>query len=171
MAERLDIDELEDEKSKSQIKREQLALQALGKELVELAERDLEQIPLSERCLDQVMDARKMSRSALKRQLGYIGGMLVHEEVDEITVALTALKQQHQGKVREFHQMEAWRDALIANDENVMSELAVRFSDLDRQHVRQLVRNANKEATASKPPKSSRALFQYLSDLANVEEG
>ena len=170
MAERLDIDELEDEKSKSQLKREKLALQTLGRELVELAERDLAQIPLSERCLDQVMDARKMSRSALKRQLGYIGGMLVHEEVDEITAALTALKQQHQGKVREFHQMEVWRDALIADDGNVMSELAVRFSDLDRQHVRQLVRNANKEAAASKPPKSSRALFQYLSDLANAEE-
>ncbi len=170
MAERLDIDELEDEKSKSQLKREKLALQALGKELVELPERDLVQVPLSERCLEQVMDAKKMSRGALKRQLGYIGGMLVHEEVDPITDTLTALKQQHQGKAREFHQLETWRDALLADDENVMSELAVKFSGLDRQHVRQLIRNASKEAAASKPPKSSRALFQYLSTLAEAND-
>lgn len=171
MAERLDIDEIEEEKSKSQLKREQLALQALGKELVELPERDLAYIPLSERCLEQVNDGKKMSRGALKRQLGYIGSMMVHEDVTAITDALTALKQQHQGKVREFHQLEMWRDALIADDDNVMSELAVRFAGLDRQHVRQLVRNTHKEAAASKPPKSSRALFQYLSELASNGEG
>ncbi len=168
MAERLDIDELEEEKSKSEIKRAQLALQALGKELVELADRDLSQIPLSERCLEQVIKAKKMSRSALKRQLGYIGGIMAHEEVEVIRDALTALKQQHQGKVKEFHQLEAWRDALIVGDENVMSELVVKFSGLDRQHVRQLVRNANKEAAAAKPPKSSRALFQYLNELSDA---
>jgi ribosome-associated protein len=39
----------------------------------------------------------------------------------------------------------------------------------DRQLLRQLLRNAQKEAEAGKPPKSSRLLYRQLKELFNVE--
>jgi ribosome-associated protein len=54
-----------------------------------------------------------------------------------------------------------------------MNEIARRFPSADRQHARQLVRNALRERAQNKPPKSARALFQYLSELnsaSNQEE-
>ncbi|MCW8884628.1 MAG: DUF615 domain-containing protein, partial [Motiliproteus sp.] len=35
----------------------------------------------------------------------------------------------------------------------------------DRQHLRQLVRNAVKEAQQNKPPAASRKLFKYIREL------
>jgi ribosome-associated protein len=40
----------------------------------------------------------------------------------------------------------------------------------DRQQLRQLVRNAQKELQAEKPPKSSRLLYRYLKTLFLGEE-
>jgi len=37
--------------------------------------------------------------------------------------------------------------------------------EADRQQLRQLVRNANKESQQNKPPKASRLLFKYLKEL------
>jgi ribosome-associated protein len=39
------------------------------------------------------------------------------------------------------------------------------YPDADSQHLRQLQRNAQKEAKQGKPPKSSRLLYKYLKDL------
>ena len=42
--------------------------------------------------------------------------------------------------------------------------------DLDRQHLRQLVRNAIRERDQEKPPKSARALYRYLRDLRESQD-
>ena len=56
-------------------------------------------------------------------------------------------------------------DALVEGDETVLEEIISNYPGVDRQHLRQLVRNAAKEQQANKPPKSSRQLFQYLKSL------
>jgi ribosome-associated protein len=38
---------------------------------------------------------------------------------------------------------------------------------LDRQKMRQYVRQANKQLAENKPPKASRELFQYLKQIIN----
>ncbi len=155
-------DEFEDEVSKSQVKRELLALKELGKELVELPVRDLDKLDLSERLYESLVKAHGMTKGALKRQVGTIGKVLIHENYDEIRVKLDKIRQAHNGEIKQFHQLELWRDQLLAGDNNVMATLRNEFVDFDMQHVRQLVRNANKEQEQSKPPKSARLLFKYL---------
>lgn len=155
----------EGEKSKTQIKREVLELKDLGKELVELPEKTLQKLPLSEPFLDAVLQARRFTRGALQRQLRYIAGLVPNEDVDAIRKALDELRQPHYRQVREFQQLEQWRDRLLAGDEPLLNELVQRFPSADRQHVRQLVRNASRERELNKPPRSARALFQYLSEL------
>lgn len=148
--------------SKSDIKRELQELKDLGKELVELPIKDLDKLNLSERLYEQVVKAHGMKLGALKRQVGFIGGLMVDEEHQEIKQHLDKIRQAHNGETKQFHQIEGWRDQLLAGDNEVMTVLRNQFERFDIQHVRQLVRNANKETTQNKPPKSARLLFKYL---------
>jgi len=156
-----DYDEVE-EKSKSQVKRELQALKDLGKSLIDLPLKDLTKLALSEKLFDAVIKAQALSHGAFKREVGYIGRILSDEDFDAIALGLDKLKQVHHGEVKQFHQLEQWRDALLAGDNAIMTVLHQQFSHFDGQYVRQLVRNAKKEAVLTKPTKSARLLFKYL---------
>ncbi|MFW5450426.1 MAG: ribosome biogenesis factor YjgA [Methylophagaceae bacterium] len=151
-----------DEKSKSQVKRELQALKDLGKELLELSMKDLDKLDLSERLYESVIKAHGMTHGARKRQIGFIGGLMVHEDYDLIQQGLEKVRQVDNSELKLFHQLEQWRDDLLAGDSEVMTILRHQFKDIDIQHIRQLVRNANKETTQNKPAKSARLLFKYL---------
>ncbi|MDT8371924.1 MAG: ribosome biogenesis factor YjgA [Gammaproteobacteria bacterium] len=156
--------------SKSQIKRELLAIKELGRELVELPNRDLAKLNLDQDLLDHIIKAKGLSHGALKRQIGFIGGLLAHEDTEHIQANLTKLRQAHNGEVKQFHQIEQWRDQLLAGDDAVMPVLLNQFDGFDIQHVRQLVRNATKEANQNKPPKSARVLFKYLQQCQSEQD-
>ena len=65
-----------------------------------------------------------------------------------------------------FHQLERWRTRLI-EDEAALSDFIAQYPNVDSQQIRTLIRNARKEATLNKPPKSSRELFKLLRELTS----
>ena len=78
--------------SKSARKREFLALQKLGEDLIALKESDLRQIGLDEDLLEAVLDARKIkSHSALRRQKQYIGKIMRNVDPEPIRTAIMRL--------------------------------------------------------------------------------
>lgn len=78
--------------SKSAIKREFLALQKLGEELITLQEPDLRQMGLDEDLLQAVLEARQIkSRSALRRQKQYIGKIMRRVDPEPIRAAIMRL--------------------------------------------------------------------------------
>jgi ribosome-associated protein len=105
-----------------------------------------------------------MTHGALKRQVGFLGGIIANSDYETIQANLDKLRQAHNGKVKEFHQLEQWRDELLADNKDIMNVLVANFTDFDIQYVRQLVRNAQKEAKQNKAPKSARLLFKYLQE-------
>ena len=153
------------EKSKSQIKRELLALQELGRELLYLSGKHLNRIPMTDALREAVLVAKLLKKEALRRQLQLIGALMRDEDAAAIRRALATLQQPHQEKVQVFHEIESWRDTLLAGDTDLLDELCNRFVGFDRQHVRQLLRNAGREQSLNKPPRSSRALFRYLQEI------
>jgi ribosome-associated protein len=156
-----------DEKSKSQIKRELDELKDLGKQLLELSGKTLQTLPLWPELLTALQHGQRVQRGALARQVRYIGALLANQDaadIEAIRQALQELLQPHRRQVEVFHTAEQWRDRLLAGDEELLNEL-VEHHAADRQHVRQLLRNAAKESAENKPPKSARVLFQYLRDL------
>lgn len=152
-------------KSKSQIKRELHLLHELGKQLVALPQSRLRVLGLTEPLQTAIMDARRFKRGALKRQLQYIAGLMREVDAAAVQQALDAFHRPQQQEVEALHEVEAWRDALLAGDDVLLDELVGRFLNADRQHLRQLVRNASRERQLNKPPKSARALFRELSSL------
>ena len=152
-------------KSKSQIKREMHKLQALGKQLVELSPKQLVDIPVSDKLRDAVIAARSLKHGAVRRQLQYIGSLMPKEDAASIRMKLHKLQQPHKNEVKAFHELEQWREQLLLGNQDLLNELANKFVNFDRQHIRQLIRNAKKEQERNKPPKSARLLFKYLTEM------
>jgi len=159
-------DEISDEpqfKSKSELKREMTALQKLGEELVNLPAAKLEKIPMDELLEDAVMLARRLkNREGKRRQLQYIGKIMRNIDSEAIQQKLDSCDHQSQSFRQTQHKLEQWRDRLLCEGDTVISDLLNTYPGLDRQHLRQLIRQANKEASQSKPPAASRKIFKYL---------
>lgn len=151
--------------SKTKRKQQMHALQDIGKEVVGLSEQQIAQLDLPETLADAVLDAKRLkSHEALRRQLQYIGRLMRDVDVAPIQAKLDAWKGVSQEETARLHHIERWRDRLLTEPEAVATLIA-EHPEADAQHLRNLVRNAQKEAAAGRPPKSSRALFRTLRDL------
>ena len=151
--------------NKSQIKREIKVLNQLGKELIGLDEGSLNKIPLSDVMRRAIDDGKRFSRGALQRQLRRIASLMQHEDVDAIQLELTRQKQPNKQQIAEMHRLEQWRDRLLDGGDKLLTDLITQYPVIERQRIRQLVRNANQEKAKNKPPKSYRLLFKYLSEI------
>ena len=154
----------EEEISKSQIKREAEALKTIGRELVALSKKQLPQIPGSDLLFHSIAVAHKImdKHEALRRQIQYIGKVLRNEDCEAIRAALDKLNNKHQQLTHATERLEKLRDELIIQGDDKINELLQEFPTLERQKLRQLVRQANKEKKAEKPAKAAKELFAYL---------
>ena len=157
-------DELDDYKSKTQIKKEMLALVSLGEQIVELGASALKRIPLDEELNEAIDIARNMHRKkpSYRRQLQFIGKLLRGRDTQAITEALDGLQGQQHKQVAHFHKLESLRDKLVDLGDDALQSLMQDYPDLDRQRLRQWIRQASKEKQQNKPPKAYREIFQYL---------
>ena len=151
--------------NKTKLKREMKILHDLGRQLVELAPSKFDEITLSTKMYDAIFLAKRLKKAALQRQLRFISSIMGEEDVETIQTQLKQLALPKQQEVEAFHKVEQWRDKLIAGDNDLINQLITQFKNADRQQLRQLVRNAVKEAQQNKPPKASRLLFKYLHEL------
>ena len=156
--------------NKTQIKKDMAILFALSEELSELSASQLKTLELPDNIYKAVVEVSGMPhKGARKRLLKFITGQLNKIDVEPVLEKLARMKNKSAHAVREHHIVERWRDRLIAGGNDVLTELLNEQPHADRQQLRQLLRNAQKEAEAAKPPKSSRLLYRYLKDLFKVE--
>ena len=81
--------------SKSARKRQYLALQKLGEQLLTVRESDLLDIEMDGDLRDAVLEARKIkSRGALRRQKQYIGKLMRQIDPEPIRAALARVRRQ-----------------------------------------------------------------------------
>jgi len=150
--------------SKSQLKREATALQKLGEQLTALTPVQLEKIPLPVDLREAIQAAQQMRQhGARRRQLQYIGKVMRRIDTEPIQIALDRLKTGQ--NTAQHHQLEQLCAALLAEDTASLTEFLTAYPDTDRQHLRQLIRNAVREQLQQKPPRSRRALFRYLREV------
>ncbi len=151
--------------SKTEMKEDMEALQKLGEELVGLKPSVLEKFPLPEDLAEAIKDAQRFKNEAKRRQLQYIGKLMRQIEPEPIQAALDKVRNKHAQASAELHKLEALRDRLVEEGDSAIEEVLEKFPSADRQRLRQLVRQANKEKKQSKPPKAYREIFQTLKEL------
>jgi ribosome-associated protein len=144
------------------------ALQKMGEALLGLSDTQLSQIALSEDMVDAlVLYKRLKHREARRRQLQLIGKLMRLEDVEAIEQSLARFDAQSKVFHQHFHAMEQLRDSLINEGDQALAQLLGDNDQLDRQHLRQLIRQAQTEQKQQKPPAASRKLFRYLRDNIN----
>lgn len=151
------------EVSKSQLKREARELLDLAKQMVSLPDSSLNTLPLDSELRDAIEFARSIkSHGARKRQVMTVGKMLRQRDNQALLDAVRQSDQKARQAAARFHHIESWRDRLCGGGDQDLSELLAEIPGANAQTLRQLIRNARKEAEHGKPPTSARKLFKLL---------
>ncbi len=152
--------------SKTKLKAEADAAQHIGKKLIDLPKERLVKLALPEALFDAVLEAKRLTANgAIRRQLQYLGRLMRDIDSAPIVEQLQAWEGKNTQENARFHGMERWRDRLITEPVALQQFLGL-HPQADIQQLRTLIRNAQKELAASKPPKSSRELFKLIRELA-----
>ena len=158
------------EKSRTDLKRESDALQALGEQLLTLRADLLAGLNLSEKLLDALAETKRITNfEGRRRQMQFIGKLMRLLDADTLHAAQAALDFQHKGSADEtlaLHVAEQWRDRLVAEDSALTEWLALEAANpaseqTDPQHLRALIRQARKDAQAKQPPESAGAAVRH----------
>lgn len=158
-------DDFEEElpKSRTQIKKEMLALQELGAKLCELNKERLASIPLPDLLRNAIVEmGRIKTHNAKRRHMQFIGRLMREADHEAIAAAYAQLTQVSEQHVQQQHLAERWRDRIIAEGDDAINAFLQDYPDGDRQQLRQLARTARQEAEKNKPPTSARKLFRSL---------
>ncbi|MGB1236795.1 MAG: ribosome biogenesis factor YjgA [Pseudomonadales bacterium] len=153
--------------SRSELKREAEAFQELGVKLSQLKPGQLEKVEIRDQLRDALDEIKRLKprSNALKRHFQYIGKLMRYENAEAIQHSLNSFDETHEEYNKKFHRLEKWRDRLINNEQGMMDVILNEYPQTDIQHLRQLVRNTQREIAAGKKPISSKKLFKYLREL------
>jgi ribosome-associated protein len=156
--------------SKTKLKAEADAQQALGVRLTELPKDRLLKLNLPDDVTQAILDTKKITANgAIRRHRQYLGRLMREIDTAPITEQLARWDGKHTAENAYFHGLERWRDRLIT-DNNALSEFIALHPSTDSQQLRTLIRNAQKELASNKPPKSSREIFKVLRDITSADQ-
>jgi len=151
--------------SKTKIKKQMLELQDLGEQLAALNKDQLKELDLPENLRDAINEVKRMTKfGAISRQMQYIGRLMRDVDAAPIIAKLEVWNGTSKQHIAWLHQVENWRDRLLA-EPGALTELLAAYPQSDAQRLRALIRNALKEKELQKPPKCFREIFQVLREI------
>lgn len=158
------------EPSRSQLRRDALDILKLAEALAALSEPQLARVPLDDALREEVQRTRAItSHIARKRQAQFLAKQmrkLDDEAIEAIRYALGTDRDKAHRETAALHRIETWRTRLLDEGDAALGEFIAEHPSADRQHLRQLVRNALAERKANKPPHAFRELFRELQKTA-----
>lgn len=155
-----------DPDSRSQLKREMEALQKIGKELIDLPASEFSKIEMPDELREAILFAHTLkSNEAKRRHLQYIGKLMRTVEVEPIKAAIEKIKNRNSQFTAQFHKVEKWRDRLIEEGDEALQEFMEENPKADRQQLRQLIRNAQKDRKNQKNTGGEKTLFRAVQTI------
>ena len=156
-------------KSRTQLKKEDKALQKLGESLVDLSADQLDGIDMPGALREAILlGCKTRSHGARRRQLKYIAKLMREIDCGPIRNALQNIQMGDLKKIRAFKRIESWRDELKSGNLEIIEEVLSTCPNAQRQRLTQLARNAYANRETRKAVKSSRLLFRYLKEVSDL---
>lgn len=155
----------EETPSKTRRKKEMLALQELGVELVGLADEKLAALDLPETLRDALVQARRITGfEARRRHFQYIGKLMRSVDPAPIQAMLAEQRARARRQSAALQRAETWRERLLV-DPDALAELLAERPQADAKRLRTLVESARHERARAQPPHSARELFRVLREI------
>lgn len=157
--------------SKSQIKREKLALQVLAERLAGMPRAELERLKLSEAtwaALDETPRIKDLR--ARGRHWKRIANLLEREDMHAVHALVDQAEAREHEATARHHALERWRERLIAEGDPALAEFIEQCPAVDRQQLRTLTRAAQRDAERGKPD-APRKLFRFLREALDEADG
>ncbi|QEY49936.1 ribosome biogenesis factor YjgA [Legionella longbeachae] len=149
--------------SKSQKKREADYLQKMGVKFIDLSITKLNLLPLPDNLYKAIIDAKSIkSHGAKRRQAQLIGKLMRAADYEEILSVYEHMLEEDSAVTASFHEVEHWRDRLINEGKEALTEFIEAYHPEDVQHLRQLIKKAVDEQQKEKNLGASKALFRFL---------
>jgi ribosome-associated protein len=151
--------------SKSARKREHLALQKLGEQLIALNETELASLSIDERLIRAVQAARSIkSHGALRRQKQLIGKLMKSVDVEPIRLGIRLLKTDEIENKKLFAAAERWRDQLFKDSKSAFQTFSEATGSSDEQ-LRKLLAELNVVQDERKEKSIRRQIFRRIHEI------
>ncbi|MFY9179227.1 MAG: ribosome biogenesis factor YjgA [Venatoribacter sp.] len=161
----IDPDEEIEYVSKSELKREAQRFIDLGKRITDTPTSRWDDLPLSDNLRAALKENLRLTQNEAKRRhMHYIGKLMRNEDTEAIAQKLDELDPSSEAFGRVIKQAEMWRTQLLEKDG--LNRFIETYPEVDRQQLRNLLRNAQKEVS-SEPPKPGtnyKKLFQLIKE-------
>src|SRR6202161_1862279 len=123
----------EQRRSKAARKREAASLQELGIKLSALPDQEIKALDLPDSLFVALRDLRRLpSHGAQVRQRQYIGKLMRNIDPEPVLAKLAERKQRHDLEIRQFQEIERWRDRLLSEPASGLDELLRAYPQADR---------------------------------------
>ena len=153
--------------SRADAKREIAIYQEYGNRLVALSKSQVEKLNLDETLYDNVLKAKtiKINTEAHRRHIQYIGKLMRYVDLEELEVAIKNVLNQNSNESAKTNVADKTRDQLLNDGDPAIQALIEKHPTLDRQKLRQFVRQTKKELTKNADislSKTAKELSKYL---------
>jgi len=136
--------------SKTQKKKEAQSLQKLGETLAGLPLHHLKAMDLPEKLRQALIEGKSITANvAARRHRQYIGVLMREADPQGIQRQLEGLDDGPPQKSPESQEARAWMNRLLSFDPGAVEALLTAFPAMERQKVRQLLRNIKKDGKKS----------------------
>jgi ribosome-associated protein len=155
--------------SKAELKKEVKELQAFAEQLVNLGKSQKKRLSASDELQAAFILADKISNKpdALRRHMQFITKQLKDEDLDKLRAEYERIMSPNIVTDKIMRKLEKVRDNLLNNGDEAINQLIELHPTIERQKLRQLVRQAKKEVEKEKPGKNYKELFQYIKTEVN----
>ncbi len=153
------------DKSKTQIKKEAEELQKLGEELAKLPRQKLERMALPDDLRKALIEAQAItSNIAGRRQRQFIGALMRGVDPEPIRQALLQTDTDLPIELEIEKEARIWMERLLTGDPDIIEAFIRTCPGMERQRLRQLLRNIKKEKAVGKASKSLKTLEQLVTN-------
>ncbi len=149
--------------SKTQKKKEAEGLQRLGLKLSNLSVQQLKNIEIPENLKIALIEGKSItSNIAGRRHRQFIGALMRDVNPDAISLALQQAEDKNIFESEVAKESRVWTEKLLTGDPAEMEALLQEFPGLERQRLRQLIRNIKKEQAGTKSFKLRETLEKLI---------
>lgn len=154
---------MDEQVSKSQKKREADTLQKTAVKFIELSLTKLDTLPLPDTLRKAIIDAKSIkSHGAKRRQAQLIGKLMRAADFEAILAAYENILDEDSAVTANFHEVELWRDKLMNDGKDALTEFIDLYQPEDVQQLRQIIKKAVDDRLKEKNTGAAKALFRYL---------